>query len=159
MSPTEQIIAKFHPLEKSPEIRCPRCHTRRFWKHGFYYREPTVPPDNARGKLRIQRYLCKNPGCSPKGGTFSILPFPILPRIGVPMPMLMDILKAGNISLSLLFARFLEWPSTTLRRWKKWGNRWLQWLDKSAVFSEKLLNWPLLAHLTSVKFYPRSLSP
>lgn len=149
MSPNLAPILHFlERLCKLNPIACPFCGlSENCPKTGFYKRY--VPGTGSR--MRIQRYLCRNPDCP--AVTFSVLPPTVLPLLGMTCTMLLLAMALQPHFSVNRIARLFECGRATIRRRLNWGSRLAEWLFASGVMRE-VPSWAALCSLISRAFFP-----
>lgn len=140
------------------EIFCPECGERRMWiKHGFYYRYLFDGGE----QTAVQRYLCQNPECPRR--TFSILPYPFLRIVRLPMCMLillLDCFTRGETIASL--SRTLGKGKGVVRRAIATASKLRPWIQSEAPVAswgsdpnlDPRKSWTDFIHDFSHVFYP-----
>ena len=130
---------------------CPTCGNSHFCpKAGSYRRYCPYRKD----RIRIQRYLCRNPKFS--AVTFSVLPAFLLPvvRFSFTMLLLVSIL-APHHSINALAKRF-DRARSTIRSILRLGDRICSWVTDTGIL--KLLeSWSEFGALFSRAFFPDRL--
>lgn len=118
--------------------RCPQCHERwRVVRYGCYWRYRY----GSNERMAVARYACRNPAC-PRC-TFSVLPHPFLPQVGMPLCLLMALYRLHVIESRPLnpLARMLGHSWTTIRRAVTLARRVLEWCRRE-VAAETQSPWP-----------------
>lgn len=129
-------------------------------KFGFFTRDPTLLPNCLNKPLKIQRYQCKNK----RGGhflrTFSFSPFPMLPRIGIPVNQLLKLVTdLLLVTWSVLQSCFPDQSLLTIGRWRKRAADFLDWLKSSSILAEPHLTWARFQFAFSRHSYPPRAPP
>lgn len=129
--------------------RCPLCHRCGAYCHGSYPRYPPGGVSVCRSiMILVSRFLCLN--CLK---TFSLLPFFLVRRIGMPLPMLLFISKTNRTWDFLLDV--LGIARNTLWAWKRLGNALLAKIPD--ILELPKVTWKTLSiHLSRLQ-YPGNL--
>jgi len=139
-------------------IFCPECGERYRWvKHGFYRRYLFDGED----QIAVQRYRCCNPDC-PRC-TFSILPYPFLRIVRLPLCVLMLLLERRENGASIArLSRAVAKGKGVVRRALHKAERIRPWLDSEGVVAawgpdpelSPKEGWTAFIHDFSRVFYP-----
>lgn len=117
---------------------CPHCHERwRIVRYGHYKRYCYGSDE----KMAVQRYACRNPACPRR--TFSVPPHGFLPRVRIPLCLLMALYRLhvlDNKPLNALALK-LHHSWTTIRRAVNLARRLLHWC-RQEVAAEAMDPWP-----------------
>ena len=120
------IMSNIAKENQTGPIRCRGCYrSTGIVRHGYYERYLF----DSNEKIKVQRYLCRNPECGCM--TFSILPHPFLRYIRLPLCflfLLLDIHQSETNSLSSL-ARQAGLQRPTAKRAVRLALRLQGWLD------------------------------
>ncbi len=149
------IINKLLSLPKGnlpvrPALRkCALCHEFGAHAHGFYPRYPPGEGISAgREKILVPRFLCLH--CS---RTFSLLPFFLLRRIGMPLPMLLFIAGMKRRWETLL--GHFGIARNTLWAWRRLGHALPEIITQVLALPEA--TWATLSSHISRWQYPNGL--
>ena len=148
------LLCEIAKENQTGPVRCPGCHfSGGYVRHGFYERYLFGSAE----RVKIQRYLCKNPECETI--TFSILPHPFLRYVRFPHCFLSAVLAAheinhwsiASLARSLKLSRGIvrrivnraremkSWLSDIAKEDSPWGRPCLafykRWTDFTRVFS------------------------
>jgi hypothetical protein len=156
------ILIVLCPIAKENQtgpVRCPGCHLDGgYVKYGFYERYLFESTE----RIKVQRYLCKNPGCETV--TFSILPHPFLRYVRFPLCFFLALLIAHEVegrSIASL-AKSLNFSCGRVRRAIKRARELKSWLfeinKENMPWSRPCLSppkrWTDFLRVFSFVFYP-----
>lgn len=155
-----RILTQINAIPKDGLVFCPHCGQSNVVKYGFYHREPIRHPDCLCKPLKIQRYKCKNKRRDNHPTTFSFPPFPLLPRVGIPVTELVDLATILALATwSVLLGLFPDHSLLTVNRWRKRGTDFLAWLKTSSILEEPHLTWARFQFAFSRHPYPQGQPP
>jgi hypothetical protein len=129
--------------KQNVEPCCPQCNERwRIVRYGRYWR---YWYGSSSKRMAVARYACRNPACPRR--TFSVPPHAYLPRMRMPLCLLMalyrqHVLEARPLNAS---ARMLRHSWTTIRRAVTLARRLLDWCRRE-VGADTLTPWPCHPH-------------
>ncbi len=138
-------------IGKSISPVCPICgNSWRCPKAGFYRRYCPYRKE----RIRIQRYLCRNPKCSIV--TFSVLPAFLLPVVSFSFTMMLLLaILAPSHSINALAKRF-ECSRSAIRYRRQLARSVCSWLTETKIMLA-IASWSELCALFSRTFFPGRL--
>ena len=147
------IIPRFQKFSHPPETHyCPHCRSNHFCpKNGTYKR---YDPDSSSRKIRIQRYLCRNPDCP--AVTFSVLPYRVLPFKQISIFLLWILISLAAITTASSLAKVFDCSRSTIRRRVSWARRFVLWISKDCPISA-VSSWCTFCNLIYHAFFPARL--
>lgn len=143
------VLPKPLPVVPPAQRRCHLCHQFGVHAHGSYRRyRPSGPHVLVCGVIAVPRFFCLN--CE---RTFSLLPWLLLRRVGVPLPILVFLTQAKSTWEILSERLGIAW--NTLWAWKRLGQALLAKIP--TVLDQLGLTWATLSLHLSRWQYPNGL--
>jgi len=152
MAPIQElIVSALIRWRKCRAVVCPWCRWLAGVKNGGYRRYG--PKDEV--LTRIQRYLCRNPGCP--AVTFSVLPVGWLPVVRMTMELVFSLLAIAETSSIRSGAAQAKCERATYRRRLGLGKRLLAWFEDmwSAVAQSE--SWAQVSQLILRAVWPERI--